>query len=126
MKLIHINDLKSEFSDIEDLFDKFTKKYPEFDKLEMVREILRGESVLWVDDRFFAIGRPNVYHTKTVFLIEAAAGEGLDWLPNMAQIERDIKGWGYEELEFYGRLGWRSAAKEQGYTPVKMVMRKSL
>lgn len=126
MKLLEVHDLRSEFSDIEPYFDKFTAKYPEFDKLEMIRELLRGESVIWKGDSFFMIGRPTKYHNKTIFLIQAAAGEGFEWMEYLPEIEAEIKSWGYDEIEFYGRLGWQNIMKERGYTPIKTVMRKEL
>lgn len=126
MKRLSVQDLRSEFPDLEVYFDKFCEKYPEFDKMEMVKDLIRQDSVIWKDENFFAIGRPNAYHTKTTFLIEAAAGEGFDWLDNISVIEDDVKAWGFDEVEFYGRLGWGPMMKDEGYKPVKTVMRKTL
>mgnify|MGYP001116258882 CR=1 FL=1 len=127
MKRLARHELKSEFSDIEPYVDKFTEKYPEFDKYAMIADLINGNSVMWKGDKFFVIGRPNRYHNKEVFLIEALGGEGPEeWLDLLPQIEEEVRVWGFPEIEFYGRLGWQKLFKGRGYSPEKIVMRKQL
>ena len=127
MKRVEKAALISEFSDIEPYVDKFCTKYPEFNKYHMIEDLVRGESVLWKNKDAFIIGRPNIYHNKTMFLIEAAGGQSPEkWIDDTSVIEEEVKAWGFTEIEFFGRLGWRKYVESKGYCPTKIVMRKSL
>lgn len=116
-----------EFDKLEPHFKKFCAKYPEFDMIEMLRDLFEGNAVLWANHKMFAMGRPNEYHNKTYFLIEALGGEDPEeWVDQIEIIEEDVKAWGFDSLEFYGRPGWKKYMGNLGYGEERIVMRKGL
>ena len=127
MKRVLKSELQTSYPDWSLHLDKFLEKYPEFDRFTMLAELLDGDCVLWTTEKGFVIGRPNNYHNKTVFLIEAAGGEDhLEWFDEIQDIEEEVRAWGFEEIEAYGRLGWKKLMQGRGYSPKTIVMRKTL
>ena len=120
-------DLGSEFSYLGKYFDTFVEKYPEWDKWKMIEDLVEGNSVMWASPKCFVIGRPNYHHNTTMFLIEAAGGESHeDWVDDIKVIEDEVKAWGFDQIEFHGRLGWKKVMSQYGYRPAKLVMRKKI
>ena len=122
--------LKSEFSEIypslEPYFDTFVKKFPEYDKHRMIADVLKGNSVIWACDKGFIMGRPQQYHNKQNFFLEACCGEDAPSWIDMANVEEDVKAWGFTELEMSGRLGWKKYAANQGYKQHNIILRKEI
>ena len=119
--------LGSEFSDLERYFDTYVEKYPEFDKYQIIEDLVRGHAVMWRGPKCFVIGRGNHYHNAEMFLIEHAGGEDHEeWVEGIKDIEEEVKIWGFDAIEFHGRLGWKKSMAGLGYRPAKLVMRKSI
>jgi len=127
MERIKKSELQTRFREWEPHLDRFLEKYPEFDKYEMLADLIRGEAVVWTNDVAFIIGRPNRYHTKEIFLLEALGGsDWQDWQDELDDIEQEVKAWGFDEIEVYGRLGWKKIMQGRGYSPHTIVMRKGI
>jgi hypothetical protein len=93
----------------------------------MIQEILQGETVMWGDKEAFVIGKPKEYHNKEFFWLDSACGRIVDRLDTvMDVIESDVKAWGYESIEFGGRLGWEKPFKDLGYEKTTIVMKKEI
>jgi hypothetical protein len=93
----------------------------------MIASLLKGESILWRWNTGIVIGRPNRYHNKDIFLLEATAGEGLDQLlEELSFIEEEVLAWGFDAIELIGRKGWLKRSKELGYDKQYMLFRKDL
>lgn len=127
MKRVLAAQLESEFSDIEPFIDKFCKKWPEYDKLEMIQEVLQGNAILWAGDDYFLYGSPIFYPNLKVFMIEAMGGLNLeDNIADSRLIEEEVKAWGFDVVQACCRKGLVPLMKGQGYSERSIVMQKRL
>ena len=126
MKRITKSELQTKFANLKPMLEHYCSEFPEYDLHEMLKEVLVGDSVLWMGENSFAIGCPLTYHKATVFMMECTAGDLTEILEAFPVIEADIKAWGFNEIELVGRLGWTKAAKPYGFEPNRVVLRKTI
>ena len=128
MHLVKPDELKSEYSDLEQYFDKFIARCPFYDKKRMIKEVIAGEVVLWRWSTGFVIGKPVQYHHERVFYVESVGGDNFEvGLAEWKDAEKDIKGWGFDVVEFCGRKGWKPVLEKLGFKDENVViMRKTL
>ena len=126
MRRLARHELKSEYSEIEPQLMKYIAEFPEYDLHEMLREVLTGESVIWVGKNSFAIGAPLDYHNARVFLMECTAGDVEEIMEAMPIIEADIKAWGFNDIEVCGRYGWKKKMQPYGFKLDRVILKKTI
>lgn len=127
MKRVCRHELQSEYSDLEPSLLKYIEEFPEYDLHEMLKEVLLGESILWMGKQSFAIGAPVIYHNNDkTFLMECTAGNLEEILDGMEGIEEDIAAWGYTAIEVCGRMGWKLAMKPYGFKVDRVILKKTI
>ena len=124
--------MRSNLKKVIDLFpDELTENF-------VFQQILGGMFQLWVvyDDSapekaiISVLTRIKTYDATGVKFIEVL-GLGGSRIDECAHLISDIEEWGKSEhgaqrLRAIGRLGWRKAARKQGYTDKAFVMEKNL
>lgn len=109
------------------LLQKYVDRYPEFDKSDIIDDLVTGATLGFYGDKFLVIVRVNDYGNKQRLLVEHLVGsDHQEWLHEVEDIEAIAKQMGLDEVEFYGRLGWKNIMSEYGYKVEQVVMRKQI